>query len=118
MLMSPIGDVPASSKDALQSMAWRSRALQKPKAASDLHGNQQDETPPRQEFRGAHAAAAVVCSGTEEAVPFRYAPRLVSPFVAQLLGQLLPNPEIPASQARTAYGTQESQTSLLLDTRL
>ena len=46
------------------------------------------------------------------------APRLTAAFVAQLLGQLLPDREIRKLQARAAYGTDEAEGSLLLDTRL
>ena len=57
-------------------------------------------------------------SGTAETVPFQYATRLVSPFVAQLLGQMMADPEQPGSQARAAYGYAERNASLLLDARL
>jgi hypothetical protein len=116
--MSPIGDISASWTGATQNLALRTRALQKPKAASDLYGNQQDETPPRQKFRSSSDAVPLHCSGTEEPVPFRYAPRLVSPFVAQLLGQILPDCERPALKAGAAYDVPEPATCLLLDARL
>jgi len=116
--MGPIGDISATRTGVTQTPASRPRALQKLNAPSDLHSGLRDYTPPRQDFSSRSAASAPACSGTDNPVPFRYASRLVSPFVAQLLGQLLPNPEIPASQARVAYGVAEPRASLLVDTRL
>jgi hypothetical protein len=116
--MGPIGDITSTWTGATQNLASRSRALQKLSAPSDLHSGLGDQTPPRQDFHGPGDTGALACSGTDRPVPFRYASRLVSPFVAQLLGQLLPNPEIPASQARAAYGVRETRASLLLDARL
>jgi hypothetical protein len=116
--MGPIGDISVCSAAAAQKPAWRTRALQKAKPASDLNGNRGDQAQARQGFQGRHDAVSLTCSGTEEPVPFRYEPRLASPFVAQLLGQLLPNPERPTSEARAAYGMADERSSRLLDTRL
>jgi hypothetical protein len=116
--MGPIGGISGTCSGAIQTPAPRPRVLQKLNAPSDLHSGLGDQTPPHQRFPAPGESQAPACSGTEEVVPFRYATRLVSPFVAQLLGQLLPDPEIPASQARTAYDVSETRASLLLDARL
>src|ERR1019366_4919805 len=44
LLMTPIGDRGFDPKTTAANAAWRSRALQKPNAASDLHGKAQGET--------------------------------------------------------------------------
>jgi hypothetical protein len=116
--MGPIGNISASGTGAIPAPVSRARALQKLNAASNLHSGLGDQAPPRQDFRASDHAPRLACSGTMEPVSFRYAERLVSPFVAQLLGQLLPDPEIKASQARAAYGAGDSRISLLLDARL
>lgn len=116
--MGPIGGISGTCSGAKQTPALRPRALQKLNAPSDLHSGLGDQAPPHQRALAPGASQTPACSGTEEVVPFRYATRLVSPFVAQLLGQLMPDPETPASQARTAYGVSEARASLLLDARL
>lgn len=116
--MSPIGDMSANWNGATQNLASRSRDLQKLRAPSDLHGECGDQTSPRQDFRSSPGGQELHCSGTESAVPFRHAPRLVSPFVAQLLGQILPDCERPASKAAAAYDAAQPRASLLLDARL
>jgi hypothetical protein len=121
--MSPIGERQGWEIRAAQGTAMRRRALEKPSAASGLRngsGGEPSFGSPRSSgpiFENPHH------SGTHCAVPFRdiaevEQPRLTAAFVAQLLGQVLPDPEQGKSQARTAYRSEEDCTALLLDTLL
>ena len=56
--------------------------------------------------------------GATDIIARMISPRLTAAFVAQLLGQLLPDPEFHKLQARSAYGSDEIRSALLLDTRL
>ena len=116
--MSPIGQQSGVCNGPAQSLAVRTRATQKLKAASGLQDGLHDETPSRQDFHQAREQDGMTCSGTVAAVPFRHAPRLMAPFVAQLLGQLLPDCERPRTGAAQAYSAEGISSSLLLDTRL
>jgi hypothetical protein len=120
--MKPNGATNISWQASAANASWRARALQKPKAASAFDGerhNQTQEKPtplkPQTRFWLRH-------SGTEDSVSFRHAvhkdgPRLTAAFTAQLLGQILPDPERPASPTRF-YGHEGIRLSLGLDTRL
>ena len=116
--MSPYGDISGTWHGAAHNAASRSRALQKLSGPSGLHSGLAGDPPPHQQSQRNENARSMHRSGTEQSVPFRHAPRLVSPFVAQLLGQLLTDPERPGSGARTAYRIQGVCSSLLLDARL
>jgi len=118
MVMSPIGDSSGTWQGAAQNAVARARDLQKLKGLSGLHSDLAGDPSPRQQPRSPGNPATLPCSGTQQGVPFRHAPRLTAPFVAQLLGQLLPDRERPGSEARTVYGAERHCTSLLLDTRL
>jgi hypothetical protein len=116
--MSPIGEHSRACNGAAQSLILRARAPQKLKPASGLQQDFGDEMPRQQDFYAAAQSSHLTGSGTASPVPFRHAPRLVAPFVAQLLGQLLPDCERPPSGAAMAYGAARIPTSLLLDARL
>lgn len=116
--MSPIGENSGVYNGPAKSVAVRGRDSQKLKAASDLRGDFHDQPSPQQDFRKQAATSEVTCSGTEAAVPFRHAGRLTAPFVAQLLGQLLPDCERPRTGAAGAYDATRVSASLLLDARL
>jgi hypothetical protein len=115
--MKPISETNGNWQAATANAAWRARALQKPSGASDSHGESRDET--RHDPRPARAPGefSVRQSGTEETVPFRYATRLTAPFVAQLLGQIMPDPERRGSAAHR-YGRETMRLTLGLDRRL
>jgi hypothetical protein len=100
--MTPIGDTGMDPRATAANAAWRARALQKPNAASDLHGKAQGE--PHQPSQQQRKAQTILPpqSGTECHVPFRHAPRLTAAFTAQLLGQILPDPERPSSGLMSA----------------
>ena len=116
--MKPIGAPTFDIKTTAANAAWRARALQKPKAAADLDGKSQGE--PQQPARQGHNEEAQSSrqNGTETRVPFRHAsPRLTAAFTAQLLGQLLPDPERPSSSVR-GYGGERLALLPLFDNRL
>ena len=94
--------------------------MQKPNPGSDLHGKGQGET--QQQAPQQHKLQTVLPpqSGTGANVPFRHAPRLTAAFTAQLLGQILPDPERPSSSVMSAraYGGQASLLPPGFDTSL
>jgi hypothetical protein len=95
--------------------AWRARALQKPNAASDLNGKAQGEPhQPQPHFRETQTVLPPQ-SGTQSDVPFRHAPRLTAAFTAQLLGQILPDPE---RRSAHAYGGPSLALPPSFDTKL
>jgi hypothetical protein len=118
--MKPIGDTIATSSAAAASAAWRRRALQKPSDTSGLRGEGQDE--PHQPPPHGHSRTRehLPQSGTRCDVPLRdprTAPRLTAAFTAQLLGQILPDPEKrPAAAA--AYARPAMPLTLGFDTKL
>ena len=117
MVMSPIGDASWSLQATAQNAAWRARALQKPSSASDLRGEQQDQPqgPPQQQNK--NTQAGLHHSGTQNHVPFRHVSRLTAPFTAQLLGQIMADPERRPSAA-SRYAIETLSLSLGFDKRL
>ncbi len=117
--MQPIADRYSAWQTTAQNAAWRARALEKPHAASDLRGEGQSEAHPEPQQRRKAFAHPSPHYGTQADVPFRHAPspRLTAAFTAQLLGQILPDPERKASAA-AAYGEQAVRARLGLDKRL
>jgi hypothetical protein len=123
MVMSPIGDANAGWNGARENLAARRLSLQKPCAISGLRPGLDGDASADDRSSGNRETENLHRSGTGASVPFRHdceinAPRLSSTFVAQLLGQILPDTGADKLQARTAYGFDEPVTSLLLDTRL
>lgn len=116
--MSPIGEHSRACNGAAHSLVLRARAPQKLKPASGLQQNFGDETPRQQDFLSTAQSDQMTSSGTVSPVSFRHAPRLVAPFVAQLLGQILPDCERPRLGAAMAYDAARIPTSLLLNTHL
>jgi hypothetical protein len=104
--MRPVGDSISSADSTASHGALRRRMLEKLKPASGLEDAPHDFTQPDGSgFRksGTHPGSR---SGTDHAVPFRHtleAPRLDAAFVAQLLGQLMPDRERPARDVLDAY---------------
>jgi hypothetical protein len=98
--MTPIGETSFDLKTTAANAACRARALQKPNAASDLHGKANGEPhQPPPHYRKAHTILPPQ-SGTEPHVPFRHvSPRLTAAFTAQLLGQIMPDPERRSARA-------------------
>lgn len=101
--MKPIGDPGFDAKTTAVNAAWRARGLQKPKATADLHGKGQDEPHQSPPHNRKFQASVSSQNGTGGHVPFRHAPRLTAAFTAQLLGQILPDPERPSARG---YGPE------------
>jgi hypothetical protein len=91
--MRPIGDIGFNAKTTAANAAWRARALEKPNSAADLHGKSESGTQQQPQRRSGNPAMPSPQYETQSHVPFRYAPRLTAAFTAQLLGQILPDPE-------------------------
>jgi hypothetical protein len=117
MVMSPIGNANWSLNATAQNAAWRARALQKPSSASDLHGERQDQPNGSPHQQDKNTQAQMRHSGTAGDVPFRHAARLTAPFTAQLLGQIMPDPERRPSAAGR-YAGETLRLSLGFDKRL
>ena len=113
--MRPIGAPSFDIKTTAANAGWRSRALEKPKAAADLHGKSDGgaHQPAHQNPR--NQTIIPPQSGTEGSVPFRHAPRLTAAFTAQLLGQILPDPERPLARA---YGGERFALLPVFDAKL
>jgi hypothetical protein len=120
--MKPIPAANLNWQASIANAAWRARALQKPCAASNLHGESQSRPDEKPRPPQGPAGSCLRHYGTEEPVPFRHCVRedrrpLTAPFAAQLLGQILPDPERRASAAQV-YSRQTMLLSLGLDKRL
>jgi hypothetical protein len=120
--MKPIGATNINWQASAANAPWRVRALQKPKPASALNGERHSQARDEPTPLKPQTRFWLRQSGTPDAVSFRHAahkesPRLTAAFTAQLLGQILPDPERPASPTRF-YGHPGIALSLGLDTRL
>jgi hypothetical protein len=94
--MRAVGDNNWTASNTAQIAMARTRALQKLKPASDLHAETGDNTSSDAPAFENQRSGGLCHSGTEGTVPFRYgleAPRLNAAFVAQLLGQMMPDRE-------------------------
>jgi hypothetical protein len=115
--MGPLGDISTSLSGSALNAAWRSRALQKPCNTNDLHGEQHDAPQAAPRRQNGNFGAQMHRNGTQAHVPFRHALRLTAPFTAQLLGQIMPDPERRPSAA-SRYASEAPRLSLGLDKRL
>jgi hypothetical protein len=118
--MNPVGNSHLAVYSVAQFAASKTRALQKLNSASGLHGEAGDDAEPDSHSFHNSRKQALSRSGTDLAVPFRYsaqAPRLNAAFVAQLLGQALPDHEPRQVDMRTVYQDAASA-ARLCDTRL
>ena len=120
--MRPIGDTFLDPQARVQNAAGRARVLGKAIATRDLRGGtwDQKQEPPQHQHKD--ESTGMRHSGTDGDVPFRHAAapiarRLTAPFTAQLLGQILPDPERRPS-AQRFYGQDSMRLSLGLDTSL
>ncbi len=99
--MSGLTNLSSVSQAALSSAKSLAR-IEKPSAGSGLH----DGAAANEERRGASTQRvlpqSVSQSGTEDASRW-YGPRLTAPFVAQVLGQVLPRSNADACAASAAY---------------
>lgn len=104
--MSPVGSIIPYPNSSAQIAGMRARALQKLNPASGLHTDLDGEANPGPQFSREQPQREPRHSETTAAVPSRYnadAPHLSALFVAQLLGQALPDPEQRPSSALAAY---------------
>jgi hypothetical protein len=123
MVMSPIGDSNRSWNSARDNLAARRLCLQKPSAASGLRPGPEGDGTPGDSVCENCSGETLRRSGTGTAVPERHAdaadaPHLTSAFVAQLLGQIIPDTSTDRLEARAAYKFDEAIINLALDTRL
>ena len=117
MVMRPIGDTILSPAAVGAIAAGRSRALQKAIGASGLRGGGQGGgASGKQDHQHKEARARMHHNGTGGAVPFRHI-RLTAAFTAQLLGQILPDPERRPGAA-AAYAREVRFLSSGFDTKL
>ncbi len=91
------------------------RLLEKASNASGLGAGSRDDTPPW-EPAGPQIQDKMDVQAGASHVPFRHATRLTSAFVAQLLGQVLPDPERKLVTA--PYEDEPRDVALLCDRRL
>ncbi len=118
--MTPIGDTTFDARASAANAAWRARALQKPSASANLHGERQDDPGAQTQQRQNNPDFSSPQNGTQAGVPFRYAPRLTAAFTAQLLGQIMPDPERRSSgfKSAQAYGSAVTPLALGFDTSI
>jgi hypothetical protein len=101
-------------RGGLKAAAEQPRAVEKPSGSSALGrerqnlGGRDSKTPPRLQVE-------LVCQQeTDGFDPFWDAPRLLPTFVAQVMGQVMPERRESVS-AETAYGSAAPRKALLLD---
>jgi len=98
----------------LKTFAAPARAVEKTSAASQL-GRQQHEAPEKQDKAIPRVQVELVSqSDTQAFDPFRDAPRLLPIFVAQVLGQVMPERRTMVA-VETAYGSAAPRQALLVD---
>src|SRR5579863_10273484 len=104
--MRAVGDNNQTASNAAQIAVVKTRASQKLKPASSLHAETGDTARPSASSFKCRRSGDLYQSGTDKAVPFRYgqeAPRLNAAFVAQMLGQMMPDTEQRSSGALAIY---------------
>jgi hypothetical protein len=104
--MRAVGDHLQTASNAAQNAIAKTRALQKLKPASGLQAETGDDARPDAAAFKCRRSGDLYQSGTHRTVPFRYgleAPRLNAAFVAQLLGQMMPDRELHNSGALAIY---------------
>ena len=112
MRVNPYSD--ARQAAGVKAAAARIRRIEKTSAASGL-GTQQQTHDSRQFKSTPRLQVELVCQDdTSSFDPFRDAPRLVPTFVAQVLGQVMPERRASVT-VETAYGTAAPRQALLVD---
>ena len=118
--MSPIGHHISPASGATPAAAAKTLALQIIKPANGLRTDIGDNRYPGPRFSQDPRKQGLCCFATDRGVPFRYgmeAPRLRTAFAAQMLGQMMPDPERRNSDALAAY-EELPATALFCDRRL
>jgi hypothetical protein len=104
--MRVVGDNNQAASNTAQIATAKVRTLQKLKPASGLHAETGDTAHSGTSAFKCRRSGDLYQSGTDRAVPFRYAleaPRLNAAFVAQMLGQMMPDREHRNSGALAVY---------------
>jgi hypothetical protein len=104
--MRAVGDTIQTASNAAQIATAKARALQKLKPASGLHAEIGGHGRPDASSFKCRRSGDLYQSGADPAVSFRYsseAPRLNAAFVAQLLGQMMPDREPQLSGVLAIY---------------
>ena len=112
--MRPIGPTSSGWTSAARHAAVGPRLLEKACNASGLGTGSRDDTPPW-EPAGPQIQDKMDAPASAAHVPFRHAQRLTSAFVAQLLGQVLPDHE--RKLVATPYEDEPQGVALLCDRR-
>jgi len=118
--MRPIGDFHPPVSSSAPVAAAKARASGKTIPTSGLHPQTSDHAPLETRSGKDRRKGASCQSGTLTTVPFRYsadAPRLDAAFVAQLLGQMIPDREPGAARMLAAYEDVQSPAQIF-DTAL
>lgn len=92
-------------------------ALKKASISSHLDDDARGFTPRREKLSPIARAEPVCQDGTRTTDPFWDGPRLVPSFVAQLLGQAMPDLSVARKSSAQAYGASVPQIAGLLDRR-
>jgi hypothetical protein len=118
--MNPIGYNQFPLSSAVPAAATKTRALQRIKPANDLYADVGENPDRGTHFSRDQRGNGLYRFATDRAVPFRYgteAPRLSSAFAAQMLGQMMPDPERRNCDALAAY-EESPATALLCDRQM
>jgi len=118
MVMKPIGDTILFSSAVAAATARRRYALQKTNDTSGLRGEGQDQSHQPPPHSQTQTRTYLPHNGTAQDVPLRdprSAPRLTAAFTAQLLGQIMPDPE---KRRGVAYAAPALKLTLGFDTKL
>lgn len=111
------GPFEARNGGSLKASRLLPRAVEKSSASSQLGSGRQDfhhtdeKTPPRLQVE------LVSQDETPRFDPFRDAPRLMPSFVAQVLGQIMPDRRQADGRMHTAYASADARFGLLVDRR-
>ena len=112
MRVNPYQDVRLNG--GVKAFASHARRIEKTSAASGLGTQQQDDTRQQSKYTPRLQVELVCQDETPRFDPFRDAPRLVPAFVAQVLGQVMPERRDTVT-VETAYGKAAPRQALLFD---
>jgi hypothetical protein len=118
--MRPVGNLYPPINTIAQTATAKARASEKLNPASSLQTELGEDAQTRMRSGKDRRRNTPSHSGTDRLVPFRYspdAPRLDAAFVAQMLGQLIPNREPGHSGALAAY-EEMPEPALVFDEKL
>jgi hypothetical protein len=109
------GPFDATARGGLKALAALPRRCEKPSSSSAL-GQERQNLKEKNEKSPPRLQVELVCQeGTEGFDPFWDAPRLLPTFVAQVMGQFMPERRDASVSVETAYGSAAPRKALLLD---